>query len=181
MLRGIADLLNGLALFLPFKVFVGVVVFVAVAAVPIWFETVRDKQIRGIIRRMIRADKDERSSLAASALDLAGKSPRRLGTLVRQAIHYDQRALRDEALAVLEATGKAPADVAHLRAMIAPKAAKFRDPIEATVRIEQLIEQGLHVAAREQLTAARASFPEDPDIAALERRLSEGSDSEPTG
>ena len=171
MVRGISDLIQGVAFFVPMRVLAVLIAIALIAAAPLWFETVRDKQIRGTIRRMVRADERERQDLAASVLRLAAGRPRRLGTVVRQAIHYDQRRLRDEALAALEATGAAELEVKHLRRMIQPAPVRFRDALEASIRVEKLLEEGLHVAAREQLQAALAAFPGDPELVALEARL----------
>jgi signal transduction histidine kinase len=171
MVRGISDLIQGLALFFPLKVVIGIVGVGGVLALPFWFESVRDKQLRGLVRRMVRASEAERAQLVRRAFELAAGRPRRLGTLVRQAIHYDQRRLRDEALAALEATGQAPADVKHFKTLIAPAPIRFRDPIEAAVRIDQLLQQGLHVAAREQLQAAEQAFPGEPELEAFWAKL----------
>jgi hypothetical protein len=168
MVAGISQLIEGLALFLPLEVVVGIVSVGGVLALPLWFESIRDKQIRGLVRRMVRASGTERDELVQRAFQLAGDRPRRLGTLVRQAIHYDQRQLRDQALAALDATGKAAVDVKHFRTLIAPPPVRFRDPFEASVRVEQLLEQGLTVAAQEQLKAALEAFPENAELRALQ-------------
>ena len=43
--------------------------------------------------------------------------------------------------------------------------------MEAVVRVEGLLTEGLVEAAREQLGEARATFPEDGELKALESRL----------
>jgi hypothetical protein len=170
MVKGIADVITGLLVIFPPWVLVGGGAVLAVALVPRWVESMRDKQIRGLVRRMVRADASERQRLTAQVTRIVGAHPGRLAAAVHHAIHYDQRALRDSALASLEATGAAPEDVKRLRARIDPAPLRFRDPVEAVVRIEQLLENGLEAVAREQLAIALAAFPDDPDLTALASR-----------
>lgn len=172
---GISQLITGLRTIFPLWMLVAMGVVAAIALGPRWIESMRDKQLRGLVRRMVRAEPDERQRLRDEITAIAGHRPGRLIAVVLHAIHYDQRGLRDAALATLDATGAAPADVKRLRARIEKPPPRFRDPIEAAVRIEQLFRDGLLVAAQEQLDAARASFPNDPDLLAIGARLAEGS------
>lgn len=148
-------------------VLVGFGVIGVVTLGPRWAESVRDKQIRGLVRRMVRADPQERKRLTELVTRIAGTHPRRLEATVHHAIQYDQRALRDSALATLHATGAAREQVKRLRAKIEKPPTKFRDPIEAAVRIEQLFQNGLVDAAREQLDVALSAFPADPELVSL--------------
>lgn len=141
-------------------------------AAPFWLESVRGKQIKGAVRRMVRASEDERPPLAERALSLAGTRRTRLIALVQEAMRYDQRALRDEALVRLERVHRG--DAAELRKRIDKPRTRYRDPVEAVVRIEGLLDEGLVVAAREQLEEARRSFPHDPDLDRLQERVSPG-------
>jgi hypothetical protein len=178
MVQGVSDLITGLLVVFPPWV-LGVVGVVGVVTLgPRWIESMRDKQLRGWVRRMIRADADERQRLSDLVMEVAGSHPGRLSAVVHHAIHYDQRALRDRALAALAATGGAPEEVKRLRERIDKPRTKFRDPIEAAVRIEQLRQDGLLVAADEQLEIARAAFPGDPELEALARTMREASSAE---
>ena len=170
MMTGISDLITALREIFPPWVLVTLGAVALVTLGPRWIESMRDKQLRGLVRRMIRADASERTRLREQILGLAGQRPGRLVAVVFHAIHYDQRNLRDTALRTLEATGAAPADVSRLRARIEKPPTRFRDPIEAVVRIEQLFRDGLVVAAHEQLSVARAAFPGDPDLQAIAER-----------
>jgi hypothetical protein len=170
MMTGISDLVTALRTIFPPWVLVAMGAVALVTLGPRWIESMRDKQLRGLVRRMIRADSAERTRLREQILGIAGTRPGRLVAVVLHAIHYDQRHLRDTALRTLEATGAAPADVTRLRARIEKPPTRFRDPIEAAVRIEQLFRDGLVVAATEQLAIARAAFPADPDLQALAAR-----------
>lgn len=167
MVRGVSDVVSGLLVIFPPWVLIAAGLVLVVALGPRWIESMRDKQIRGLVRRMVRADRSERARLSALVTEIAGNRAGRLVATIHHAIHYDQRALRDAALARLEAGGQAPDDVERLRARIEKPPPRFRDPIEAAVRIEQLLRDGLVVAAQEQLRAALAAFPADPDLNAL--------------
>jgi hypothetical protein len=170
MVRGISDLFVALA-FLPLPVVVGIGVAGAVVALPMWLESIRAKQIRGMVRRMVRADPPERQRLSAEVFRLAGVRARRLVLLAESAVKYDQRSLREAAVAALEASGGDPRDVQRLREVDRKPEARVVDPLAAAVRVEQLLDDGLVVAAREHLTAARRAFPADAELRALEERL----------
>ncbi|HHO51961.1 MAG TPA: hypothetical protein ENK18_14035 [Deltaproteobacteria bacterium] len=144
-----------------------------VLAVPFWIESVRSKQIKGAVRRMVRADGPTRRQLAHRALSLAGQRRLRLIGLVQEAIRYGQHALIEEGLARLTSDPHGHRDAEALRARIRKPGQRFRDPIEASVRIEGLLQQELFVAASEQLDEALGRFPTDPELLHLQRRLSE--------
>ena len=165
---GLVDIVRTLGALLPLRILAIACVVVLVLALPAWFENVRERQIRGTVRKMVRADPPIRASLEDKALELAGGKPRRLTVLAGEAIRYDQRSARDRALAALDASG---ADTKALRDRIDRPKVRFRDPVEAVVRIEALIADGLTEAARENLDAARRTFPDDPDLAALQDKL----------
>lgn len=171
MAAGLSQLIEALSAFLPLRTVLAMVGVLLVAGSPWWFETVRERQIRGAARRMVRADPAARAELLARVLALAGDRPLRLTTAVEAAIRYDVRDLRDAALATLAATGRAPDAVARLRARIEKPPLAFRDALEAVVRIEGLLEAGLEVGAREALAEAMTAFPGDPDLARLADRL----------
>ena len=143
-------------------------------AAPFWLESVRSKQIKGAIRRMVRASHDERGVLSRRALHLAGHKRIRLISLVQEAMRYDQRELRDEGLARLQQVPGGRHDAVELRKRVDKPRPRYRDPVEAVVRVESLLEQGLTVAAREQLDEARRTFPTDTELEALAGRLPRG-------
>jgi len=165
---GLVELVRTLGTLLPLRVLAIVCVVVLVLGLPAWLENVRERQIRGTVRRMVRADPPIRASLEDKALELADGKARRLTVLAGEAIRYDQRSARDRALAALEASG---ADTKVLRDRIERPKIKFRDPVEAVVRIEALIAEGLTEAAREQLDAALLTFPDDAELVALRDKL----------
>ncbi len=167
-MAGIGQIIRTLSEVVPLRTLLLLVLALAILALPLWFETVRERQVRGAVRRMVRADPDQRAALEERAIALAASRPRRLFVLAGEAIRYDQRDLRDRALTALEAAG---GDTRALRAKIDRPKAKFRDAVEATVRIEALLAEGLPEAAREQLGEARSAFPDDPDLLSLETKV----------
>ena len=144
---------------------------IGVLLLPAWLESVRSKQIKGAIRRMIRADDTVRPELATRALQLAGHRRLRLIGLVQEAIRYGQHSLIEAGLARLEAHPKGRTDAEKLRERIEAPKSRFRDPVEAVVRVARLLEQDLRVAAEEQLEAALLQFPHDDELRELCRRL----------
>lgn len=167
-MAGLSQLVRTLSEVVPVRALLLVLLVLAVVALPAWLETIRERQLRGTVRRMVRADPEQRVALVERAMHLAGRVPRRLSVLAGEAIRYDQRDVRDHALAALEAAG---GDSRPLRAKIDRPKPRFRDPVEAVVRVEGLLTEGLVEAAREQLGEARASFPDDGELKALESRL----------
>lgn len=148
-----------------------VLVGLGVLLLPPWIESVRSKQIKGAIRRMIRADDALRPGLADRALSLAGQRRLRLIGLVQEAIRYGQHRLVEAGLTRLEAHPNGRADAAKLRERIEAPRIRFRDPVEAVVRIGRLMEQGLVVAAEEHLEVALHQFPDEPELRDLCARL----------
>ncbi|MEN0065122.1 MAG: hypothetical protein AAGA48_23465 [Myxococcota bacterium] len=148
-----------------------VLIVAGVLALPPWLESVRSKQIKGFVRRMVRADDGERAELADQALQLAGTRRLRLVGLALEALRYDQRTLRDEALSRLEQHPKGRDDAAKLRERFEKPAVRFSDPLAAQVRVERLLREGLVVGAAEQLEAAQRQFPDNPELKQLEASI----------
>ena len=145
-----------------------------VVAVPIWLRSVRVKQIRNAVRKLITADGAERERWSERAMMLAGTTPFLLSTVVREAIKRSQLPLRNEALARLKATGKLLDDVREYELAFArEKPQPFAHPLEAIAVIERLLEDGLSGKAAERLKAARRQFPSDGAIAELHSRLAQ--------
>ena len=171
MAGAIAQLVEALSWFVPLRTIVVALVVLAAIASPFWFESVRDRQIRGAVRRMVRAEPRQRAAIAEQVMRLAGRRPGRLVAACDAAIKYDLRDLRDRALAALVEAGAPQADLKRLRALVDKPVVRWRDPLEAVVRIEALLDAGLRVGAQETLEQARAAFPGDPDLARLAARV----------
>lgn len=142
-----------------------------VLMLPPWLESVRSKQIKGAVRRMVRADEALREQLSDRALALAGHRRLRLIGLVQEAIRYGQRELIEAGLVRLESDPRGRRDAQALRDRIRKPGQRFRDPTEASVRVSALIEAELFVGAQEQLDEALERFPDDPELLQLREAL----------
>lgn len=169
MARVLADLYQFLTLFLPWKAVVAGGVVLGLLAAPRWFESVREKQLRGQVRRMVRAEQPDRDRLLQDTFALAGDDPERLRRLFEAATQYDQRDVARHALDRLQAV--APRAAAELRARVEPVRPKARLPLEIVVRAESLHASGMTDRAREVVEEGLKDHPADPDLLALRDRL----------
>lgn len=170
-MRGLTSILDTVSQLLPPQAMAAVAAVLVILIAPLWFGSMRQKQIRGVIRRLVRADDSERATLHARIRHLAARSPTRWVTVVQQAIRYDQRALRDEGMQWLADDGRRPRELAAFNDTIQPSKPAFRDAFEATVRVERLLRAELPAAAREEWERAVAAFPNDAELAHLGTRL----------
>lgn len=130
----------------------------------------RSRQIRGLIRRRVRASPLEAEALLQHALRVAGDDATLLGEVAREARRRTQPDGWLRALARLEQVPGGPAEVARVRRLegLDPKPL---DAHEEADRVANLLDQGLADAARARLDEARARFPADPRLDALAARL----------
>ena len=173
MFRGLGDIAQLLLTALPPWALAALAGVLVVVAGPAWFDTVRIKQIKGCIRRMLRAPPNEHAALIEEAFDRAGTRPARLAALVREAHKYGFKGMAERGLQALAGTRRAPADVHALERLLHPPPDAPSTALQAVVRVEQLIAEGLWVGAKEQLEVARKRYPNDADLEMLERRLAE--------
>lgn len=171
-MAGLGTLVRTLGTVLPPWLVIPVAIVLLLAFLPAWVETMRHKQLRGLVRRMVRAEEAPRRALIDRALALArGRGPR-LAVIVEQAMKYGQRALMDEALAALQAIDPLGAD--RLRAQQRPDSPKtVLHPLEVSVRVERLLAEGMREAAEARLDEALARHPRDPDLLALRARVAQ--------
>lgn len=175
-MQTIPQLIKAIESILPPEVYVPLFVVIGVALVPTWFHWLRSKQIKGRIRRMLRAtDPAEREAHRRAAFDLAAGKPRRLAHLADEALRVGLRSVYDEALATLKASGGHRADIQRLEGATKVVPPRGAHPLEEALAIERMVEAGLLDAARARLHEVRGRFPEDPDLAALQQRLDEAS------
>jgi hypothetical protein len=167
--RVFGDLYAFLTLFLPWKLVVGLLAVLVVAALPSWVENMRERQLRGSVRRLVRAEQTERVRLLEDTFGLAGERPSRLVRLVEAGRQYDQRDVVDRALTHLDRLDAAAAH--RLRTAAAPPKPKVRDALEAVVRVEGLLREGMAVRAAEVLEESLREHPADPELLALRERL----------
>jgi hypothetical protein len=169
VVKVVRDLYDFLVLFLPWKVVAVGLVALALAALPAWLETVRERQLRGRVRRMVRAESVSRAALVEQTFALAGGRASRLSRLVEAGRQYDQRDVVERALSALDEVD--PPTARRLRALGAPPRPRLRDPLEAAVRVEGLLDSGMTARAREVLDEALRDHPADPELLALRGRL----------
>ncbi len=173
MTRAFTDIAQLIGQVIPPWALVPLVLLLALAALPFWLQSVKGKQISGLARRMVRAPTEEREQMLERVLALAGSKPALLRTAIEQAIKYDHLDLRKRALAALEDTGKAPQDVAQIRAKLEPEPKPVPHPLEVAVNVERLIGEGMFDTARLRLDEALIRYPRDSDLLALRARVDE--------
>jgi hypothetical protein len=171
-MQGIGDILNLLRAALPPWALALLAAALVVGFGPAWFDTVRIKQIKGCVRQMQRAPPSEHPAWVDEAFRRARGRPARLSALVREAHRVGFRDMAEEGLRRLRDGGRSPDDVRALDKLLHPPPDVPATALEASVRVEQLLDAGLLVGAAEQLRSARSRFPDDAELRALEARLS---------
>ena len=144
---------------------------ILLAALPFWLQSMRSKKISARVRRLVRAEGEARVQLCQEIFEIAGDRPSLLVTAIGQAIRYDQRDLRDQAIVRLEATGKGAEDLVHIRKKLEPERKPVAHPLEVAVGVERLIEEGMLETARQRIAEGLVRYPGDPDLQALESRV----------
>lgn len=130
----------------------------------------RVRQVRGLVRRMLRADAPTRARLVSEVLALAGEQVHLLGELAREAHRRGERELFGTAVERLGATAAGRTELARVRRL----EGLDRPPPDVhahVARVAGLLDSGLHEAARERLAEALVRHPEDPLLLGLQRRL----------
>lgn len=172
-MMGIPRIIGVIEQLLPPEIYVPLFVILVFALVPVWFNWLRTKQIKGQLRRMLRATTPEaRAGFRARAFEFAAGRPRRLAFLADEALRIGLKGVYDDAMVALKAAGGHHKDLQRLEAATKVVPPRAQHPLEEAVVIERMLEEGLEEAARGRLTEMRARFPNDPDLADLERRLS---------
>lgn len=172
MVRVAQQLIEAVTSLLPPWMVAPVLGVLVLLSVPLWLNSVRNKQISGAVRRLVRApDAVAREALLKRIWSLAAERPSRVLVIVREAIRYDQRQLMNEAMDWLDARGEAVEDLRIIRGKMTPEPKPVGHPLEVAVTVERLVEEGMHEAARSRLNDALARYPKDADLMALSRRL----------
>lgn len=172
-MAGIGQLFKALALLVPLPVLLVLAALGALFVGPSWLESIRQRQIRGQVRQLVRADADERARIEADLLEMCGERAARWASLADAANHYGRPTLRDLAITRLEELG-AKDLVRKWRETDKRKSAQVRDPVEALVRIERMYRSGADARGDESLAAALQQFPDDPDLVALAAKRAAG-------
>lgn len=170
MVRGFGEVLQSLGMLLPPWAVAAVGGGLLLLMLPAWVDNMRVKQIRGTIRRMVRADEASRDALAERALRLARRRPTRLESVVERANHYQQLELRRRALQTLRRVDPEKAEYL-LERIERDKPKQVFHPIEVVVRVERLLAEGMVDAAAARLDEALDRYPDDPDLLALRQKV----------
>jgi hypothetical protein len=173
MMRGITDLGTALSAVLPPWMMAALGVVAAVAALPLFVERSRQKQIRGAIRRLVRADPPTRDALLRWVQTLSADRERRLTLVAEEATKREQWDLRQWALEGLERSETGRREAARLRKARTPEPKPFNHPLEAEAMARTLAAAGARVAARDVVRRARRRFPDSPELGLLEAELEE--------
>ena len=168
--RGLADLVNALFLLMPVPMVIGVLVFIAVLMLPGWLFAMRSKQIRGLIRRRVRATPEEADALARQAIALTGGKGPLLIALGREAIRMHQRDLWNMAREQLSTLHDYNAELQELEASISRSSQPLLHPVEVLMTVKRLTKLGMLDAALTRLEEALTRFPDDEDLRSARSR-----------
>jgi hypothetical protein len=162
--RGLSDLVNTLFVMLPTQVVIVVMVIGAALLFPGWLFSMRSKQIRGLIRRRVRAAGDERAELADEAMLIANEKGPLLIALAREAIKMNQRHLFQRAITKLNELSLYSEETAELEASISRETQALLHPVEVLLATERLLNLGMNHAAKERVEEALQRFPDNEEL-----------------
>ena len=162
--RGLADLVNALFILMPVPVVIGVLFVLAMLLLPGWLFAMRTKQIKGLIRRRVRAAPDTAEELAREALAIAAGRGPLLIALGREAIRMHQRDLWNLAKEELVGFPEHAAELQELEASIGRESQPLLHPLEVLMTVRRLTELGMLDAAQARLNEAIARFPNDQEL-----------------
>ncbi|MFZ5475993.1 MAG: hypothetical protein ACOZNI_04400 [Myxococcota bacterium] len=135
---------------------------------------VRRNDRTGKARKLLQAaaHAPDRDRLEAEALALVEGHPVGLVVVADEALKAGRKELAARALAALRRTGKRDVDALRIaRDLEGPQPGT---PMEAAIVVERLIEQGMKEEARERLGRWRRRWPQDEELAQLERAAERG-------
>ena len=170
-MRAISDILSSLFLVLPAPVVYGLAVVIGLLLLRPWLKNVRAKQIRGRVRRMVRADDAQRDKLAAEAFRTARGNADHLYLLAFEARKRSFPALYQQALDALQAMPEGRRLASQLNEQVAPEKSPTRHPAEWIAIIETMIDNGVYEGARLRLAEALDQHPSHPALLALPKRI----------
>ncbi len=174
-MMGIQSLLRDLGTVVPPWVVATLMVVGAVLYVPTWLRGVKEKQIRGLIRRCVSADREARRALGDEALARAGDDDILVEICAREALRRDQREIAEAALTRLTALGRAE----RVR-LIRGEPLSARGPaIELEiVAVSTMLDERVWGLAEARLDQLAARAPGHPEVLELRARLQAGRDAE---
>lgn len=172
MFRRLLDTFETIQLMLPPWVLWSLCGLLLVILLPLWWESMRAKHIRGLIRQINRRPAEEHPDLLQKIAELAGKRGGRWVEVANAAIKMGQHELRDRAIDKIESLGDFHRDLHRIRKKIGQqKRVHLPHPIATIHTIERLCDEGLLTAAKERLEAAKIRFPGLPEWEEYEEKI----------
>jgi hypothetical protein len=162
--RGLSDLVNSLFVFLPVELAIAVLLAAALLILPGWIFAIRAKQIKGLIRKRVRASAEERDRLANEALALAAGKGNRLVVLARESLRMGQRELWKRAMDELQLLPAHVAEARELTASISRESQPLLHPVEVVMTVQRLLELHMTQAALDRIDEALERFPRDDGL-----------------
>ena len=168
LLKTLIELLHDLGLDLPPWTLPALVGVLALLMAPGYLRGIRITRARKLLQRAGIEHGEAREALEAEALaQVAGHKPGLLA-VAEEALRRGRPPVAEAAVAQLAALG-AKKEVLALRRQLRPPPAPTA--FDAAHAVERLREAGLHEEASRRLAAARALWPRDPTLAAMEQTL----------
>lgn len=171
--RGFGDILDALTYLLPPWALAVLGIVVAAIVIPRQIRAMRKRRLEGAIRRMIRADPALRAALTEDVWRIAGQDGWLLADAVRTFRKRFLSTLADEALDRLRQVPGFHEEVRRLEEAASRETAPAMHPVEAAVRVRNLLDTGALEAARLRLEEALVQHPQDAELLALREAVDE--------
>ncbi len=168
---GLDDLIKGLLVVMPPWAVALLVGLIALAALPGLRFSLRTKRVRALVRQLVRAEPLRRRQLEEALFATAGTHPDLLATAARDARRRNLLAVHAEAMRRLAQTPRGHRLAAAVRAEFTADDAPPADPLLRLASVRAALDAGTPEVARARLVEARAAFPNDPRLAALDEAL----------
>lgn len=124
---------------------------------------------RRILKHAARERGESRARMEQEALEKVGDRPNGLVAIAQIALEQGRRALAEQAVAKLRATGKLLPELRKLERALEPPLPALAS--EACIVIEHMLETGAVESAAERVAQARRKWTFDEEVEALEARV----------
>jgi hypothetical protein len=162
--QGLADIVNTLFGLLPFEFAIALLLLAAVLVFPGWVFSIRSKQIKGLVRRRVRATEEERAQLAAKAMELTAGKGDRLIVLARESLKMGQRDLWNTAMNALQLIPAHTTETKELLGAVSRERKALLHPLEVLMTVNRLRSLEMYEAALERVDEALERFPDDAEL-----------------
>ncbi len=135
-------------------------------------DNARTARARKLLPTLIELEPDERTARAETIIELVEGNAQGLVSIADKALEHGHRPIAVRAYESLRQTKGAPrADLVRLDEALFGAAP--RHPEAEAAAVERLVEAGALLRAEQRMRRARAWFPQDPALAALDQQLRE--------